>query len=149
MSCSDGITPTPDPSAPSSGEATFLDRPPTRRGRGRRVGRDHGDSSRARRLPSNHCQVRPPRRILDLGSGFSPVTLRLYTEDMDPKPEVSSVDDSKEWQARTHGSTSSCTLGNMTAHIPRRRRFDTCLPAGWSYRTTSTRQARWNTYGER
>jgi len=43
------------------------------------------------------CATRRPRRILDLGSGFSSALFRLYREGSDPGVEIVSVDDSPQW----------------------------------------------------
>lgn len=47
------------------------------------------------------CEFRRPRRILDLGSGFSSFLFRFYAAGADPEPEVWSVDDSTEWLEKT------------------------------------------------
>jgi predicted O-methyltransferase YrrM len=47
------------------------------------------------------CEIRRPRRILDLGSGFSSFVFRFYASKADPRPEVWSVDDAREWLDRT------------------------------------------------
>ena len=47
------------------------------------------------------CETIRPRRILDLGSGFSSFVFRCYAKDKSPKPEVWSVDDSEEWLQKT------------------------------------------------
>lgn len=47
------------------------------------------------------CDYRKPRRILDLGSGFSSFVFRLHMSEANPKPEVWSVDDSAEWLDKT------------------------------------------------
>jgi len=43
------------------------------------------------------CRILRPRRVVDLGSGFSSVLLRLYQREAGPAPEVWSVDTSPEW----------------------------------------------------
>lgn len=47
------------------------------------------------------CDLRRPRRILDLGSGFSSFVFRHHMSGANPKPDVWSVDDSREWLDKT------------------------------------------------
>jgi len=47
------------------------------------------------------CRILKPRRLVDLGSGFSSVLLRLYQREASPPPEVWSVDTSPEWLGMT------------------------------------------------
>jgi predicted O-methyltransferase YrrM len=47
------------------------------------------------------CETRAPRRIVDLGSGFSSFVVRQYAAEASPAPEVWSVDDSPDWLGRT------------------------------------------------
>ena len=47
------------------------------------------------------CKVRNPRRIVDLGSGFSSFVLRHHAAETTPAPVVWSVDDSAAWLERT------------------------------------------------
>jgi predicted O-methyltransferase YrrM len=47
------------------------------------------------------CETRVPRRIVDLGSGFSSFVLRRYAATAERAPEVWSVDDSPQWLERT------------------------------------------------
>jgi len=47
------------------------------------------------------CEFHRPKRILDLGSGFSSFLFRSYAAGADPEPEVWSVDDSAEWLEKT------------------------------------------------
>jgi hypothetical protein len=47
------------------------------------------------------CFALQPRRILDLGSGFSSVAFRLYSQHVVRSPEVWSVDDSPQWLEKT------------------------------------------------
>ncbi|HUT33195.1 MAG TPA: hypothetical protein VNE39_06940 [Planctomycetota bacterium] len=47
------------------------------------------------------CRLLKPRRLVDLGSGFSSVLLRLYQREAMPAPEVWSVDTSPEWLEMT------------------------------------------------
>ncbi len=47
------------------------------------------------------CRLLKPRRLVDLGSGFSSVLLRLYQRGASPTPEVWSVDTSPEWLGMT------------------------------------------------
>ena len=47
------------------------------------------------------CRLLKPRRVVDLGSGFSSVLLRLYQREATPAPEVWSVDTSPEWLGMT------------------------------------------------
>jgi predicted O-methyltransferase YrrM len=46
-------------------------------------------------------EQRAPRRVADLGSGFSSYVLRLYAQSRDPQLEVWSVDDDPAWLERT------------------------------------------------
>jgi len=47
------------------------------------------------------CRHLRPRRLVDLGSGFSSVLLRLYEREATPTPEVWSVDTSAAWLGMT------------------------------------------------
>jgi len=47
------------------------------------------------------CRLLRPARLLDLGSGFSSVVLRLYQREADHSPEVWSVDTSAAWLEMT------------------------------------------------
>jgi len=47
------------------------------------------------------CEFFRPRRILDLGSGFSSFVFRFHMETANPRPTVVSVDDSDEWLIKT------------------------------------------------
>jgi len=47
------------------------------------------------------CRLLKPRRLVDLGSGFSSVLLRLYQREASPTPEVWSVDTSPAWLGMT------------------------------------------------
>jgi predicted O-methyltransferase YrrM len=47
------------------------------------------------------CEFHRPKRILDLGSGFSSFLFRFYAAGADPVPEIWSVDDSAEWLEKT------------------------------------------------
>jgi predicted O-methyltransferase YrrM len=47
------------------------------------------------------CMVRTPRRLLDLGSGFSSFVLRRYAEQAGVSVEVQSTDHASEWLAAT------------------------------------------------
>lgn len=47
------------------------------------------------------CDILKPKRILDLGSGFSSLVFRLYMSDISPKPIVWSVDTSSKWLEET------------------------------------------------
>lgn len=49
------------------------------------------------------CRALRPRRVLDLGSGFSSYVLRLYAQQSDTGVRVVSVDDSDEWLPKTRG----------------------------------------------
>ncbi len=49
------------------------------------------------------CSCRSPRRILDLGSGFSSVVFREWVSRTDSEAVVWSVDDDEEWLALTRG----------------------------------------------
>ena len=49
------------------------------------------------------CDVCRPRRVLDLGSGFSSYVLRLSAmEEPEQNMEITSIDDDREWLMRTH-----------------------------------------------
>lgn len=45
----------------------------------------------------------PPRRVVDLGSGFTSFVLRCWAHQQPDGPEVWSVDDSSEWLEKTRG----------------------------------------------
>ena len=47
------------------------------------------------------CEATAPRRIADLGSGFSSFTFRGYARTAEPEVEVWSVDDSEQWLDKT------------------------------------------------
>jgi predicted O-methyltransferase YrrM len=47
------------------------------------------------------CEVTSPKRILDMGSGFSSYVYRRYQASARMKPEVWSVDESEEWLEKT------------------------------------------------
>jgi len=47
------------------------------------------------------CEATQPRRILDMGSGFSSFVFRRYQRNADVRPEVWSVDESQEWLEKT------------------------------------------------
>lgn len=47
------------------------------------------------------CDRLQPKRILDLGSGFSSYLFRLHAQNAPVNPLVCSVDDSEEWLAKT------------------------------------------------
>ncbi len=47
------------------------------------------------------CWIRRPRRILDLGSGFSSWVFRYYQAQAQPAPEIWSVDDDPHWLEQT------------------------------------------------
>jgi len=47
------------------------------------------------------CRIRRPRRILDLGSGFSSWVFRYYQAQAQPVPEIWSVDDDLHWLEQT------------------------------------------------
>ena len=47
------------------------------------------------------CQIRRPRRILDLGSGFSSWVFRFYQAQAQPASEIWSVDDDPHWLEQT------------------------------------------------
>jgi predicted O-methyltransferase YrrM len=49
------------------------------------------------------CRHRRPRRLLDLGSGFSSFVFRCYQAEDPGDPEVWSVDDDDAWLERTAG----------------------------------------------
>jgi predicted O-methyltransferase YrrM len=43
------------------------------------------------------CDIKKPKKILDLGSGFSSFIFRSYQNAVNPPPEIWSIDDSSEW----------------------------------------------------
>lgn len=47
------------------------------------------------------CEITKPRKILDLGSGFSSFCFRYWIENYSPNSEVLSVDDASEWLDKT------------------------------------------------
>jgi predicted O-methyltransferase YrrM len=47
------------------------------------------------------CDMARPKKILDLGSGFSSFLFRLHALNASENPEVCSVDDSAEWLVKT------------------------------------------------
>lgn len=47
------------------------------------------------------CEITKPKRILDLGSGFSSFCFRYWIKNYSPDSEVLSVDDAKEWLDKT------------------------------------------------
>lgn len=47
------------------------------------------------------CCIIKPKRILDLGSGFSSVVFRMITSEENPKPVIWSIDDAPEWLDKT------------------------------------------------
>ncbi|MFN3405794.1 MAG: methyltransferase domain-containing protein [Cytophagaceae bacterium] len=47
------------------------------------------------------CKMRKPKKVLDLGSGFSSFTFRLYQKLFDNNCEVFSVDDDVQWLDKT------------------------------------------------
>jgi len=49
------------------------------------------------------CDMVRPKKILDLGSGFSSFLFRLHAMAAPEKPEICSVDDSEEWLVKTAG----------------------------------------------
>ena len=53
------------------------------------------------------CETTKPRRILDMGSGFSSYVFRRYQATADPRPEVWSVDEHADWLAKTKEFLSS------------------------------------------
>ena len=53
------------------------------------------------------CETLRPKRILDLGSGFSSFVLRHYARSASPTPVVWSVDDSLEWLEKTRSYLAS------------------------------------------
>jgi predicted O-methyltransferase YrrM len=56
------------------------------------------------------CYVFTPKRILDLGSGFSSLVFRLYMMDGKPTPSIWSVDDEQEWLETTRRFLTSNNL---------------------------------------
>ncbi len=59
------------------------------------------------------CRIYRPRRILDLGSGFSSLVFRLYAMHVDSAISIWSVDDNREWLETTHQFLSS---NNLSSH---------------------------------
>ncbi|MFW9843136.1 MAG: hypothetical protein ACFFEV_01025 [Candidatus Thorarchaeota archaeon] len=61
------------------------------------------------------CKITKPKNILDLGSGFSSATFRIYAETVDSKPDIWSIDDSPEWLGKTGEFLTSHNLevGNL------------------------------------
>jgi predicted O-methyltransferase YrrM len=57
------------------------------------------------------CMARTPRRLLDLGSGFSSVVLRRYTGQAGVSVEVQSADHASEWLAATRRYLEAHGLG--------------------------------------
>lgn len=53
------------------------------------------------------CETLRPKRILDLGSGFSSFVFRHYARSASPTPVVWSVDDSPEWLEKTRSYLAS------------------------------------------
>ena len=53
------------------------------------------------------CETIKPRRILDMGSGFSSFVFRRYQATADPRPEVWSVDEHPDWLEKTKGFLNS------------------------------------------
>ncbi len=49
------------------------------------------------------CDMVRPKKILDLGSGFSSFLFRLHALNAQEKPLICSVDDSEEWLVKTAG----------------------------------------------
>jgi len=47
------------------------------------------------------CRLLKPRRLVDLGTGFSSFLFRRYQQEANPSPEVWSVDDSPAWLGMT------------------------------------------------
>lgn len=47
------------------------------------------------------CEITKPKRVLDLGSGFSSFCFRYWIENYSPNSEVWSVDDAPEWLDKT------------------------------------------------
>jgi len=47
------------------------------------------------------CNIVKPKRILDLGSGYSSLVFRLYASDVNQEVEIWSIDDSFEWLEQT------------------------------------------------
>jgi len=56
------------------------------------------------------CDIAQPKRILDLGSGFSSFLFRFHALIAQEKPLICSVDDSKEWLIKTAGFLSTHQL---------------------------------------
>jgi predicted O-methyltransferase YrrM len=49
------------------------------------------------------CDIAQPKKILDLGSGFSSFLFRFHALNAPEKPLICSVDDSEEWLIKTAG----------------------------------------------
>jgi predicted O-methyltransferase YrrM len=58
------------------------------------------------------CNIIKPKRILDLGSGFSSFVFRQYMVNAPLKPDVWSVDDSPFWLEKTHEFLAANSLPN-------------------------------------
>jgi len=56
------------------------------------------------------CQVSSPKRILDLGSGFSSFVFRRYRSTAEVIPEVWSVDEDSDWLEKTRAFLKSHNL---------------------------------------
>lgn len=63
------------------------------------------------------CDVFEPKRILDLGSGFSSLVFRLCASSAATKPEVWSIDDSPKWLEETHDylATNNLSTENLVS----------------------------------
>lgn len=63
------------------------------------------------------CNLQKPKRILDLGSGFSSLVFRLYARRAEQKPEVYSVDDDQKWlqATRQYLATNQVADNNVTS----------------------------------
>jgi predicted O-methyltransferase YrrM len=47
------------------------------------------------------CQISAPKKVADLGSGFSSFIVRRYAASVEPQPEVYSVDNHADWLEKT------------------------------------------------
>lgn len=56
------------------------------------------------------CHLRRPRRILDLGSGFSSWVFHYYQAEAQPRPEIWSLDDNSHWLEQTRSFLSKYQL---------------------------------------
>jgi predicted O-methyltransferase YrrM len=75
------------------------------------------------------CRLLRPRRLVDLGSGFSSALLRRHQREATPTPEVWSVDLSPKWLEMTRQVL--CWQGLSTDHLATWRDFAAQAPGGF------------------